>query len=422
MVSVDWLFLDMNAFFASAEQQMQPALRGVPLVVVPTMTDRTCCIAVSYEARPYGIRTGTNVGEARRRCPGLRLVEGQHEHYVKIHQQIIAAVETVLPVEKVCSIDEMVCRLDPRHRPLKEAQRIAGEVKQAIARDAGPFLKCSIGLAPNRFLAKVASNLQKPDGLSVIAREELPRRLYSMELDDFPGIASNMKRHLASRGVRNTRQLCALSRSAMIEVWGSVVGAEWWHRLRGDECPERPTQRRTIGHSHMLPPKLRTEEGVRAVLVRLLHKAAARLRKKGYVACRLELAVSYTDGWPKWQARLSLGRSQDTSTMLKALDAAWCERSQVQWLGGGKPIKASVTLTRLEPVATVPRSLFAEERQALQAAKTMDAVNARLGSSAMYFASMHATRDAVPMRIAFTNIPEADPVIESKLQPRNDGN
>ena len=113
MLYLDWLFLDMNSFFASAEQHLQPALRGKPVAVVPTMTDRTCCIAVSYEARPYGIKTGTNVGEARRRCPGLRVVAGRHEDYVRIHHQIIAAVETVLPVTKVCSIDEMVCQLSP---------------------------------------------------------------------------------------------------------------------------------------------------------------------------------------------------------------------------------------------------------------------------------------------------------------------
>ena len=417
MVSVDWLFLDMNAFFASAEQQMQPTLRGLPVAVVPMETDRTCCIAVSYEARPYGIKTGTNAGEARRLCPGIHLIKGRHEHYVELHHKIIAAVETVLPVEKVCSIDEMVCQLDPRHRPVKEARRVAQEVKAAIARDAGEWLRCSIGLAPNRFLAKVASNLQKPNGLSFIVREDLPRRLHALALDDLPGIARNMRSRLGSRGVSTTRQLCALSKPAMIEVWGSVVGADWWHWLRGDEVGERPTTRRSVGHSHVLPPELRTDEGARAVMVRLLHKAAARLRKLDYVASRIDFGVSYTrrygggdyeEGWPKWRARASLGRSRDTPTMLRALDEAWRARPR-----GGTPLKASVTLSKLTPAAATPRSLFVEERQALQAAETMDAVNARIGSNALYFASMHTTRDAAPMRIAFTNIPELDTATEA---------
>jgi len=401
MLTVDWLFLDMNSFFASAEQHLQPALRGRPVAVVPMMTDRTCCIAVSYEARRFGIKTGTNVGEARRRCPGLRLVEGRHEDYIRLHHQIIAAVETVLPVTKVCSIDEMVCQLSPQHREVGRAAELAREVKQAIVDQIGHSLRCSVGLATNRFLAKVASNMQKPDGLTVITREELPRRLYSLELTDFPGIASNMQRRLASKGIRTTRQLCALSKRQMVDTWQSVLGEQWWHRLRGDEHAERPTQRRTLGHSHVLPPKLRDDEGVRSVFVRLLHKASARLRQIDYWAGRLVVGLSYTDGWPKWKATVYLGRSQDTPTLLKAFERAWQTRPL-----GGKPLKPSVTLIDLTPSASTAPSLFVEERRALAAARAMDAANLQFGANKVYFASMHDARTAAPLRIAFTNIPD----------------
>ena len=145
MLSVDWLFLDMNAYFASVEQQLQPELRGRPVAVVPVMTDRTCCIAASYEARPYGVRTGTNVGEARRRCPQLRIVEAGHERYIRVHNQIVAAVETVLPVEKVCSIDEMVCKLSLHQRGVADAVEVGKAVKAAIADQVGQHLRCSVG-------------------------------------------------------------------------------------------------------------------------------------------------------------------------------------------------------------------------------------------------------------------------------------
>ena len=159
--TVDWLFLDMNAYFASVEQQRQPRLRGKPVAVVPTMTDRTCCIAVSYEARPYGIKTGTNVGEARRRCPGLELVEGRHEHYIAMHERIVKAVETVLPVEKVCSIDEMVCKLAPQERTPTAAQAVAREVKQAIYEQVGPYLRCSVGLGAESIPRQSRQQLQE---------------------------------------------------------------------------------------------------------------------------------------------------------------------------------------------------------------------------------------------------------------------
>ena len=401
MVSVDWLFLDMNAYFASAEQQLRPELRGRPVAVVPTETDRTCCIAVSYEARAWGVKTGTNVGLARQLCPGLVTVRGQHEDYIRLHHQILAAVETVLPIHKVCSIDEMSCPLSPPDRAVDRAREKALAVKEAIARDVGPYLRCSVGLAPNRFLAKVASNWQKPNGLTVITREELPHRLHSLDLEDLPGIARNMRRRLESCGVRTTRQLCALSRPAMIVIWRSVVGAQWWHWLRGDELPDHPDNRQTVGHSHVLPPPLRTSHGARAVMIRLLHKAAARLRRLERVASRIDLVVGFVDDRPSWHARSPLARVNDTPTMLRVVDQAWRESPPT-----GRPIKASITLSRLSLAGSVAPSLFPEERAAHRAAEAMDLVNERCGPNSLYFASMHETREAAPLRISFTNIPD----------------
>ncbi|MEM9186979.1 MAG: DNA polymerase [Planctomycetota bacterium] len=406
---VDWLFLDMNAYFASVEQQRQPHLRGKPVAVVPTMTDQTCCIAVSYEARPFGVRTGTNVGEARRLCPGIHLIEGRHEHYIRTHHEIIAAVETVLPIEKVCSIDEMVCHLSPPDRSPARATELGHAVKRAIFERVGEHLRCSVGLAPNRFLAKVASNLQKPNGLSIISRVHLPYRLHALRLTDLTGIGRNMERRLRQRGVTSVRQLTGLSKPALREMWGSVIGEEWWHKLRGDDVAELETKRQTVGHSHVLPPKLRTGEGAYAVLVRLLHKAAARLRKEGFSARQMLVTIRYTrdghDNRPApWSVKLQLGPTcRDTPTMLKAMEQAWRTRP-----AGGVPLQAAVTLLRLEPVACVAPSLFEEDRRALRAAETMDAVNAKLGPNALYFASLHEAREAAPMRIAFTRIPDVD--------------
>lgn len=401
MLSVDWLFLDMNSYFASVEQQAQPALRGRPVAVVPVMTDRTCCIAASYEARPYGIRTGTNVGEARRRCPGLRLVEARHELYIRTHGQIIEAVETVLPVTQVCSIDEMVCHLSPQHRSLKEAIALAGDVKRAIAQRVGSFLRCSIGLATNRFLAKVASNLQKPDGLSYLTREDLPHKLYSLSLSDLPGIGRQMSLRLQQRGVYSVEQLCSLSRERMIGLWESVVGEQWWHWLRGEGYAQAPTRRRSVSHSHVLGPKFRNEQGARSVLVRLIHKAAARLRRLGYWAKRMKVGLAYTRGRPKWRAVVYLGQCQDTQTMLQAFEAAWSSRPI-----DGVPLKVSVVLWDLATTANTPLPLFAEDVQNLHVARAMDVINERLGSNSVYFASMHEGRKQAPLRIAFTHIPD----------------
>ena len=126
-----WLFLDLNSYFASVEQELRPELRGRPMAVVPLLADTTCCIAASYEAKGYGVRTGTQVGEAKRLCPGIVLVEARHELYVDYHHRVVEAVESCLPVTSVMSIDEMACRLLGREQPLLAALELAREVKAA---------------------------------------------------------------------------------------------------------------------------------------------------------------------------------------------------------------------------------------------------------------------------------------------------
>src|SRR5436305_3903370 len=171
---VNWLFLDMNSYFASVEQQVQRHLRRKPTAVVTVDADSTVCIAASYEAKACGVSTGTALGEARKKCPDLNVVVARHEIYVEYHDKIKTAVEqNCLHVSKIVSIDEMECRLGGRDRQISNAQELARQVKQAIY-SVGEMLHCSVGLAPNRFLAKVASNMKKPDGLITLTANQLP--------------------------------------------------------------------------------------------------------------------------------------------------------------------------------------------------------------------------------------------------------
>ena len=142
---LDWLFLDMNAYFASVEQEMRPELRGKPTAVVPVNADTTCCIAASYEAKAYGVKTGTRVGDAKKLCPGINLVEARPVRYVQYHHSIIEAVNSVIPVDTILSIDEMCCRLTGSQRNLEKALKLAEDVKRAINEKAGESLKCSVG-------------------------------------------------------------------------------------------------------------------------------------------------------------------------------------------------------------------------------------------------------------------------------------
>jgi DNA polymerase-4 len=216
-----YLYIDMNAFFASVEQQMRPELRGQPVAVVPVLAETTCCIAASYEAKSYGIRTGTKVYEARRLCPGLHVVEARPRFYVMIHQRLVRVVESCLPVAAVCSIDELVCRLIGDEQQPDRARHCAERIKAAIRRDLGPYLRCSIGLGPNRLLAKVATDMQKPDGVKVIHSSELPVCLYALRLTDFPGIGPRREQRLKRWGITTVAHLCRLSAAELAAIWNS---------------------------------------------------------------------------------------------------------------------------------------------------------------------------------------------------------
>jgi DNA polymerase IV len=148
--AVQWLFLDLNAFFASCEQQEAPALRGKPVIVVQTPTESAVAIAASYVAKASGIKIGTVVREARRLCPDVIAMQPNHRLYTDYHERILKAVDTCLPVEKVIVDHEMACRLMRTERQVEVARELALKVKRALREQVGDCLTCSIGIRRDR--------------------------------------------------------------------------------------------------------------------------------------------------------------------------------------------------------------------------------------------------------------------------------
>jgi DNA polymerase-4 len=399
-MSVKYLFIDMNSYFASVEQQLRPELRGAPVAVAAVDAETTSCIAASYEAKRFGVRTGTRVAEARRLCPAIRIIAARPRLYVQKHNEIIEAVGSVLPVAKVWSIDEMICRLMGDHLHLERAVEVGRRVKQAIRERAGEWLRCSIGIAPNGLLAKVAADMQKPDGLTVLRRDDLPDRLADLKLSDFPGIGPRMEKRLNVAGVTTTRQLVALTVDQFSHIWGSkLLGGMWHARLRGVDVPDSPTRQRSIGHSRVLEPASRNDPDARAILVRLIHKAAARLRHVELFTASVRLSISYL-GRDKWKAAQRIEPCQDTLTLIRAVMPLWDRRAT------GVPLKIGVVLADLAHERNVPRALFPFDNRLLELAKAMDAANRRCGRYAVYFGGMHGKGDSLSTRIAFGTVPD----------------
>ena len=151
---VNWRIIDLNSYFASVEQETRSALRGKPIVIIPVEAEAGCCIAVSSQAKAYGIRTGCRLEEARKLCPQLEVVVARPRFYVEYHHKILEAIGRCIPVQSVESCDEFLRRLQGHERQPERAIDIAYNVKREI-RNAGSTLRCSIGVASNRFLAKM---------------------------------------------------------------------------------------------------------------------------------------------------------------------------------------------------------------------------------------------------------------------------
>ncbi len=396
------LLVDFNSYFASVEQQVEPRLRGKPIGVVPMLADTTVCIAASVEAKQFGVKTGTQVAEARRLCPQIEFVIARHEIYIETHHRAVAAVDTVVPVRAVLSIDEMDCELTGRWREPEKALALAKKVKLTIASQVGEWLRTSIGIGPNTFIAKTASNLVKPDGLVMIREEELPDRLFELEVRALTGIGKQMEKRLHRHGIRTVRDLAARSKDELRAVWGGVGGEIMWSKIRGEEQHERESETGSISHSSVLAPDLRNPEDAFAVMNRLTQKAAMRLRKAGFYAARFTIALKYLDG-TRWDAGMRLVDTQDTMTFLHALEKMWAGRPRDR----RTILQVGMGYSDLVSEADHTGALFAvAEGKSKSLYSTLDKLNARFGKQAVYFASAHKARDGGGMHIAFNHIPD----------------
>lgn len=409
-----WLFLDLNSYFASVEQQDNPRLRGKPVIVVPMDTDGTCAIAASREAKRYGIRTGTKVYEAKRLCPQLTCVLARHDRYVHYHERVLEEVVKHTPIDKVWSIDELSSRLPPNRRTREGAIDVAMRVKDGLRRNVGEVITCSVGIGPNSWLGKVGSDMQKPDGLVILEPDTMAAKLFALHLTDLPGINTRMEARLHKAGIRTVEQLWHLSPKHARQIWGSVGGEKLWYNLHGYDVPTQETNRSMVGHSRVLDTELRSLDKARLVARRLTIKAASRLRRMEMYATCFDLSVRGLEPEDRWSAGVTISPSQDNFAFLYALDDLW--QAMVSTFRVSRLKKVSVTMTGLCERQQITPDLFDSASPAFQALQkkndalsaVMDKLNKKYGSETLRLGvSPQTSAGFVGTKIAFNRIPDA---------------
>ncbi len=316
------LYLDMNSYFASVAQQVEPALRPRPVAIVTTLNRNAACIAASYDAKAKGVRVGTRMHEARALCPGIVFRAARHDLYVDMHAKIKAAIERVLPISAVHSVDEVSCQLLGAERHLPNALALAEAARQSIYQHAGEVLHCSIGLGPNRLLAKIAGELHKPSGTDWLLPAELPGKLAHLRLTDLPGISTRMNARLQAAGISDIPALYALPPRQARAIWRSVEGERFLRALRGEDIPDPASKPHSFGHSQVLAGPNRSPEQARLILRRLLVKAATRLRRGGYFATRLYISVK-DQHYQRLHAGGKITATQDSFALLLHMELFW---------------------------------------------------------------------------------------------------
>jgi DNA polymerase-4 len=411
-----FLFVDFNSYFAAVEQHDDPALRGRPVIVIPLDSEHTGAIAASYEAKALGISRGTTVREARQICPGVAIRPARHERYVEVHGRLMEEIGRHIPVERVYSIDECACRLDAREADPELALALARRVKAGIARNVGASLRCSIGIAPSALLAKLASDLRKPDGLVALESRMLPEALAGLPLEAIPGIGGGMARRLLRAGVDDFTTLWNLAPKQARAIWGSVVGERFLYALRGFDIPDEPPREKSmIGHSRVLSPEHQHPSAARIVARALMLKAASRLRFYDLYATRLTLGLRLRpEGWIDQECVFPATRN--SWVFLQGLDQAWTRALaalQAPELRRHRIGTVCIDLHGLRDSAPDPDLFTPAAARDADARETnlwerIDTLNRRFGKQVVTLAT-HRGLDLnyLGVKIAFSRVPDA---------------
>ena len=398
------MHVDINSCFATIEQQANPLLRGKPLVVAAFPTPRGCILAASIEAKKFGIKTGMRVFEGKALYPKLVVLPPDPWKYRSIHLRLRNLIAEYTNDFSPKSIDEFVLNMSDylalKANPLKA---VAREIKQRIKNEIGEWITVSIGIAPNRYLAKIAAGLHKPDGLDEINRNNFLEIYSSLKLTDLTGIKERNAIRLGSVGIKNVLDFYEAPIWKLKAAFRSIAARYWHARLRGYEVDDVEFERRSYGNSIAIGAKVVSAEEIAPILSNLVEKMSARMRAAGYLAHGVHLFVSYKDGTHWHHGELTGRELFDSRDIFKcALRIASCHPF-------GKPVRnIAVSVFDLAAAENLQLDFFENIEKKESLIKTADSINKCYGDFTIKPGRMLAGRQKVLDRIAFGGIKELE--------------
>jgi DNA polymerase IV len=375
---------DMNSFFASVEQQCNPELRGKPIAVIGS-AKRTIITTSSYEARAFGVKTGMTTWEAKQKCPHIIFVIGDNRKYTHTSSEIMKMMMQFTPLVEVFSIDEAFLDLTGSMSLFGSAENIAHLLKSQIKHHFG--ITCSIGIAPNKLLAKLASDMQKPDGLVVIKPEEVSQVLERVPAKDLCGIGKKTERQLDLYGIKTCGDLGRFPAEILRNKFGIIGDRLHQMGLGIDNSPVIPAEDadevKSVGHSMTLERDIEDRKEILKFLLQLSEMVGRRARRYNVWGKTITLSVRYADfdTWVGKQETLPqyINQSGDIYRAAVAILDTLILMQPVRLLG--------VKLSNLRYESN-QMPLFPEERKKAQLVEAMDKVNDRYGNFSVTFGSL----------------------------------
>lgn len=370
------IHIDMNAFFASIEQQINPALRGKPIAVIGS-NERTVVTTSSYEARAFGVKTGMTKYEAKQLCPHIILVAGNTGRYTDTCHRLVEIYRQYTPTVEVYSIDEVFMDVTGSVHLFGGAESLVQKIKADIRKGLGEMLTCSAGIAPNKLLAKLASDMKKPDGLVVIRQENIKKLLEYLPVKDLCGVGSRIEARLRDMGIRTCGELGRTPTHALKSRFGAI-GERLKLMAQGiDDSPVIPMEHepdaKSVGHSMTLDMDAYSTETLGRHILQLSEMVGRRMRRNGYTGRTVSLTLRYSN-FTTFTKRTTVESytNNGTDVYLITMDILNAIRLQ-------HPVRlVGVSVSNLaRNVAQIP--LFAKDRNKLAAVRVMDEINDRYG-------------------------------------------
>jgi DNA polymerase-4 len=399
------MHIDLNSCFATCEQQANPLLRNRPVAVAAYDSPNGCIVSPSYEAKAQGVKVGMNVRDGRLLCPDLYVMTPDPSKYRFVNLKLRDIFQTYSPDVVPKSIDEAV--IDFAHTPAmtRGLPTIGLEIKERLKSEIGVWMRCNVGIGTNRFLAKTAAGLHKPDGLDMITYENLEAVYASMKLTDICGIATRYEARLNTCGIYTPLQFFQTSSLDLQKrVFKSIVGHYWYQRLRGYEIDSVDFDRKSYGQMYSLPKYTDKAEELGPLLMKLCEKTGRRMRRAGFGAHGIHIALVYGD-FSHWH------KGKTVSTTLYATQDIY---RKAQLLMGQQPekkrvAKISISCFDLTPQPREQLRLFEDEdTKNWSASDAMDKINDRYGEFVITPALMMGMDELVVDRISFGGVKELE--------------